>query len=184
MASYKRRAHSSDRGPALRKPRATQSETAGTTKASSPRGPRGKNNTSRKPANTHRASSHKRNGGHRVLKWVLGIFFGLIGLGLAIGIGVFAYLYATTEVPQPEKFALAEKTTVYYADGTTPIGSYAEQNREIISCEGLPDYVGNAIVASENRTFYTDKGLDLKGIARAFINNVTKGTRQGGSTIT
>ena len=35
-----------------------------------------------------------------------------------------------------------------------------------------------------NRTFYTDKGLDLKGIARAFINNVTKGTRQGGSTIT
>ena len=184
MASYKRRAHSSDRGPALRKPRATQSEAAGTTKASSPRGPRGKNNTSRKPANTHRASSHKRNGGHRVLKWVLGIFFGLIGLGLAIGIGVFAYLYATTEVPQPEKFALAEKTTVYYADGTTPIGSYAEQNREIISCEGLPDYVGNAIVASENRTFYTDKGLDLKGIARAFINNVTKGTRQGGSTIT
>lgn len=76
-----------------------------------------------------------------MLKWVLGIFFGLIGLGLAIGIGVFAYLYATTEVPQPEKFALAEKTTVYYADGTTPIGSYAEQNREIISCEGLPDYV-------------------------------------------
>lgn len=184
MASYKRRAHSSDRGPALRKPRATQSKTAGTTKTSSPRGPRGKNNTSRKPANTHRASRHKRNGGHRVLKWVLGIFFGLIGLGLAIGIGVFAYLYATTEVPQPEKFALAEKTTVYYADGTTPIGSYAEQNREIISCEGLPDYVGNAIVASENRTFYTDKGLDLKGIARAFINNVTKGTRQGGSTIT
>ena len=184
MASYKRRAHSSDRGPALRKPRATQSKTAGTTKTSSTRGPRGKNNTSRKPANTHRASSHKRNGGHRVLKWVLGIFFGLIGLGLAIGIGVFAYLYATTEVPQPEKFALAEKTTVYYADGTTPIGSYAEQNREIISCEGLPDYVGNAIVASENRTFYTDKGLDLKGIARAFINNVTKGTRQGGSTIT
>ncbi len=49
------------------------------------------------------------------------------------GIAVFAYLYTTTEVPQPEKFALAEKTTVYYADGTTAIGSYAEQNREIIS---------------------------------------------------
>ena len=115
---------------------------------------------------------------------MLGIFFSLIGLGLLAGIAVFAYLYTTTEVPQPEKFALAEKTTVYYADGTTAIGSYAEQNREIISCEGLPDYIGNAIVASENRTFYTDKGLDLKGIARAFINNVTKGTRQGGSTIT
>mgnify|MGYP006870783767 FL=1 len=70
---------------------------------------------------------------------MLGIFFSLIGLGLLAGIAVFAYLYTTTEVPQPEKFALAEKTTVYYADGTTAIGSYAEQNREIISCEGLPD---------------------------------------------
>ena len=32
---------------------------------------------------------------------------------------------------------------MYYNDGTTPIGSYAEQNREIISCADLPDYVGN-----------------------------------------
>ncbi|TPF95643.1 penicillin-binding protein [Bifidobacterium sp. UTBIF-78] len=115
---------------------------------------------------------------------MLGIFFGLIGLGVLTGCAAFAYLYTTTEVPQPEKFALAEKTTVYYADGTTPIGSYAEQNRQIISCEGLPKYLGNAIVASENRTFYTDHGVDLKGIARAFWNNVTTGTRQGGSTIT
>ena len=115
---------------------------------------------------------------------MLGIVFGLIGLGLVAGISAFAYLYITTEVPQPEKFALAEKTTVYYADGTTPIGSYAEQNRDIISCDSLPEYLGNAIVASENRSFYTDKGVDLKGIARAFWNNITTGTRQGGSTIT
>ncbi|QTB91998.1 penicillin-binding protein [Bifidobacterium saguini] len=115
---------------------------------------------------------------------MLRIFLGLFGIGLLAGVALFAYLYATTEVPQPEKFALAEKTTVYYSDGTTAIGSYAEQNREIISCTDLPDYIGNAIVASENRTFYTDKGIDLKGIARAFLNNVTTGTRQGGSTIT
>ena len=92
---------------------------------------------SHKASNSHRAPNRKKKntgkGKHRVLKWVLGIFFSLIGLGLLAGIAVFAYLYTTTEVPQPEKFALAEKTTVYYADGTTAIGSYAEQNREIIS---------------------------------------------------
>ena len=71
-----------------------------------------------------------------------------------------------------------------YADGKTKIGTFAEQNREIIDCSVLPKYVGQAVVASENRTFYTDRGIDLKGIARALINNVTKGTRQGGSTIT
>lgn len=189
MASYTRRAHSGGNGPALRQPRTAQSR-AGHSAQEGPYTPQESRSrhASHKASNSHRAPNRKKKntgkGKHRVLKWVLGIFFSLIGLGLLAGIAVFAYLYTTTEVPQPEKFALAEKTTVYYADGTTAIGSYAEQNREIISCEGLPDYIGNAIVASENRTFYTDKGLDLKGIARAFINNVTKGTRQGGSTIT
>ena len=113
---------------------------------------------------SHRAPKKTRKHKHLVLKWVLGIFAALI----AAGIGLFAYMYITTEIPQPEKFALAEKTTVYYNDGTTPIGSYAEQNREIISCADLPDYVGNAIVASEDRSFYTNKGIDPIGIARAF----------------
>ena len=80
---------------------------------------------------------------------MLGIFFspdwtGLAGRYRSIRIPVHHH-----RGPATRKFALAEKTTVYYADGTTAIGSYAEQNREIISCEGLPDYIGNAIVASE-----------------------------------
>ena len=94
------------------------------------------------------------------------------------------YLYATTEIPQPESIAVAENTTVYYADGTTPIGTFSEQNREIIDCSVLPDYVGQAVVASEDRSFYTNRGIDLVGIARAFWNNLTTGSRQGGSTIT
>lgn len=117
---------------------------------------------------------------HLILKWVLGI----IGALLALGIGAFAYLYATTEIPQPESIAVAENTTVYYADGTTPIGTFSEQNREIIDCSVLPDYVGQAVVASEDRSFYTNRGIDLVGIARAFWNNLTTGSRQGGSTIT
>ena len=117
---------------------------------------------------------------HRLLKWTLA----LLGLVLVAGAATFAYLYLTTEIIPPEKQALAQKTTVYYADGTTPIGTYANQNREIIDCAVLPKYVGNAVVASENRTFYKDNGIDLKGISRALFNNVTKGTRQGGSTIT
>lgn len=143
------------------------------------------------PEGTHRGGGIHRSPGskgpkakgrkkHLILKWTLGI----IGLFLAVGIGAFAYLYATIEIPQPETIALAEKTSVYYADGKTKIGTFAEQNREIIDCSVLPKYVGQAVVASENRTFYTDRGIDLKGIARALINNVTKGTRQGGSTIT
>lgn len=115
-----------------------------------------------------------------ILRWIL-IAFAVL---LTAGIATFAVLYATIQVPGPEKMAMAQKTTVYYADGTTPIGTFAQQNREIIECSALPDYVGNSIVASENRTFWSDKGIDLKGIGRALLNNITKGTRQGGSTIT
>lgn len=172
--AYKRKAHSAS---------STSSAKPRTRTASSTRADKTSNSAKRPPSRSpkkHKAA--KKN--HRVLKWVLGIVLCVLGLGILSGCAAFAYLYATTEIPQPEKFALAEKTTVYYADGTTPIGSYAEQNREIISCTDLPDYVGNSIVASENRTFYTDKGIDLKGILRALWTNITTGSRQGGSTIT
>ncbi|MFC0126149.1 transglycosylase domain-containing protein [Bifidobacterium apri] len=133
---------------------------------------------------THRAEGKgpktRVKGRHLILKWSLG----LICTFIAVAAGAFAYLYVTTEIPQPEKVAMAAKTTVYYADGTTPIGSYAAQNREIINCSTLPKYVGQAIVASENRTFYQDRGIDLRGIARALLTNLRTGSRQGGSTIT
>ncbi len=93
-------------------------------------------------------------------------------------------MYVTTDIPQPDKIAMADKTKVYYADGKTEIGSFAEQNREIINCSVLKPYVGNAIIASENRSFYKDSGIDLKGIGRAIIHNVTSKGRWGGSTIT
>ena len=146
--------------------------------------------TTNTPAARHyRGGNHRTNGRgpklkgrrkHLILKWILG----LIGAGIVAGIGLFAYLYITTEIPQPEKVAMAENTTVYYNDGTTELGTFSKQNRTIIQCSALPKYVGNAIVASENRTFYKDNGIDLKGITRALINNLTTGTRQGGSTIT
>lgn len=112
----------------------------------------------------------------RFLPLLAALFLGVTGfLGIA---------YARTTIPSPESIALAQKTTVYYSDGVTPIGSFSGQNRQIIPCATLPSYVGNAVVASENRTFWTDSGIDLRGIARALINNVTTGSRQGGSTIT
>lgn len=85
--------------------------------------------------------------------------------------------------PEPEKFALAEKTTVYYADGTTELSVAANRTAKS-STVRYCRIMGNAIVASEDRSFYTNKGIDLYGIARALYTNLTTGSRQGGSTIT
>ncbi|RSX55149.1 penicillin-binding protein [Bifidobacterium dolichotidis] len=155
--------------------RSTRSANSARTSSQRPQnsGPR------RKAPNQHSKDTNRKRKG---LWWKIPV--GIIGALLVAGLAVFAYLYATTSIPQPDKIALAEKTTVYYSDGTTKIGSYADQNREIIDCSVLPDYVGKAIVASEDRSFYTNKGIDPIGITRALINNLSGGARQGGSTIT
>ncbi len=114
------------------------------------------------------------------------IGWGILGcavVGMVLGVVAFAIAFAMIKVPEPGEFALAQKTTVYYSDGTTPLGSFSEIDRTIIDTSTLPDYVGNAVVASEDRTFYTNSGIDLRGIARAVINNVSGGAPQGGSTL-
>lgn len=113
----------------------------------------------------------------------LGIVFTVLG-ALIAGLAAFLVLYMRLDVPAADEVALAQTTTVYYSDGTTTMGTFSDIDRKIIDTSTLPDYVGNAIVASEDRTFYTNAGIDFKGIFRALLNNVSGGGRQGGSTLT
>ncbi len=104
--------------------------------------------------------------------------------GIAMVVGMVAVAYALVDVPKPNEFAQAQTSTVYYADGTTAMGEFAEVDRTIIDPTTLPDYVGNAVVASEDRSFYTNSGVDPKGIIRALWNNLKGGATQGASTLT
>ncbi len=121
----------------------------------------------------------KRSVGRRI---GLGIVFTFLGI-VIVGLGAFLYLYTALDVPAADDVALAQTTKVYYADGQTEMGSLSQINRTIIDASTLPPYVGESVVASEDRTFFTNSGIDVKGIARALVNNVTTGSRQGGSTL-
>jgi membrane peptidoglycan carboxypeptidase len=49
----------------------------------------------------------------------------------------------------------------------------------------MPEYVQRAFVAAEDKRFYQHKGIDERGLIRAFITNIAEpGRPQGGSTIT
>ncbi len=64
-------------------------------------------------------------------------------------------------------------------------GSFATQDRESIPLSDMPASIQAAVIAAEDRTFYTNRGIDFKGIVRAARNNATSGEIQGGaSTIT
>ncbi len=147
---------------------------------------------SRKGSAASSASRHRRlvdyprQGRRGAARWVpswhlvTGTLIGLVFLAL----GGVAAAYAAVQVPEPDAFVTAQRTTVYYSDGTTPIGTFAEARRESVDFAALPAHVGSAVVASEDRTFWQNRGVDLRGIARAFLNNVRGQATQGGSTLT
>ncbi|WP_051767808.1 transglycosylase domain-containing protein [Amycolatopsis vancoresmycina] len=74
-------------------------------------------------------------------------------------------------------------TTVTDRDGT-PIATLYAQYRLPVAAAGIATTVKAAIVAVEDRRFYTEGGVDLQGMLRAAVNDSTGGALQGASTIT
>jgi penicillin-binding protein 1A len=65
-----------------------------------------------------------------------------------------------------------------------PIGILSEQNRVIVTPEQIPQIVKEAVISIEDKRFMTNSGIDIRGIARAFVQDTLhKGTVQGASTI-
>ncbi|HEY3529289.1 MAG TPA: transglycosylase domain-containing protein [Nocardioides sp.] len=116
----------------------------------------------------------------KIAKWCL-----IVALaGSLVLIGVFVYLYKTTAIPDPNKDFQTQSSFVYYSDGKTQVGQYATQNRQIIPLSEMPSNLKDAVVAAEDRTFWTNHGIDPKGIIRAAFNDARGGATQGASTIT
>ncbi|MHA6513560.1 transglycosylase domain-containing protein [Tessaracoccus sp. Z1128] len=115
-----------------------------------------------------------------------------IGLGALVlfiiaglsGLGAFAYLYSSTDLPDPNADFQTNTTFLYYDDGTTQLGSLAVQNRVTLDYAEMPQLMKDAVVAAENRSFWEDPGFSATGIARSVASIATGGELQGGSTIT
>jgi membrane peptidoglycan carboxypeptidase len=134
----------------------------------------------RKPKSAHPRPGTTKRRLLKAAKW--GLIAALTGSLLLIG--VFVYLYKTTTIPDPNKDFQTQSSFVFYGDGKTEIGQYATQNRQIIPLSEMPQNLQNAVVAAEDRTFYTNHGIDPKGIIRAAFNDARGGATQGASTIT
>ncbi|MDL5159169.1 transglycosylase domain-containing protein [Actinomycetospora termitidis] len=74
-------------------------------------------------------------------------------------------------------------TTVTDMNGA-PIAYLYDQNRQIVRSEQISVTMKAAIVAIEDRRFFSESGLDPRSIARALVNNGTGGSTQGASTLT
>ncbi|MFD9516444.1 transglycosylase domain-containing protein [Streptomyces sp. NPDC059979] len=104
-------------------------------------------------------------------------FFAVLVAGTGIGI-------AMVGTPDPNKAAKAQNNVFYWSDGTQMVATGGSMNRQIVQISSIPRSMRDAVIAAENESFETDKGVDPMGIARAVWNMATGGSTQGGSTIT
>jgi membrane peptidoglycan carboxypeptidase len=109
------------------------------------------------------------------------IFLG--GFGFVAGSTLFAIAYFTVSIPDPNAYVNSQATIIQYANGEE-IGRVGAQNRTIVSLTKIPLHLREAVMAAEDRDFYTNKAFSPIGILRALKNNLLGGSLQGGSTIT
>ncbi len=107
----------------------------------------------------------------------------LAGFGFIAGAVLFALAYFTVEIPDPNAYVNSQSTIIQYSNGTE-IGRVGTQNRQIVPLAKIPLNVRHAVLAAEDRNFYSNRAFSITGILRAVVNNLKGGSLQGGSTIT
>jgi membrane peptidoglycan carboxypeptidase len=112
-----------------------------------------------------------------------GIF--LAGFGFIAGATLFAFAWFTVSIPDPNAYVNSQSTVIQYSNGSE-IGRVGTQNRQILPLAKIPLRLRYAVMAAEDRNFYSNRAFSPTGVARALFNNLKSGdlTGEGGSTIT
>ncbi|MFJ2934816.1 transglycosylase domain-containing protein [Streptomyces sp. NPDC087219] len=126
-------------------------------------------------------SKVRKRGLRRFFSWkkLLGTFFVVCLLAM----GALYVVYLLVPVPTANAEATMQSNIYKYADGKV-LARTGRINREIVGLDRIPLQVQKAFVAAENKTFYKDNGVDIKGTTRAAWSTITGKGKQGGSTIT
>ncbi|MFC7545863.1 transglycosylase domain-containing protein [Plantactinospora sp. GCM10030261] len=102
------------------------------------------------------------------------------GWGLATVTRPYADLPANLDTPSNP-----QRSYLYANDGRTLITTYFAENRQDVPLQAVAPIMRHAMVAAEDTRFYQHRGVDLRGVVRAFVANRVGGeTRQGASTLT
>jgi len=127
---------------------------------------------------------HKRGVRHWLPSWKL--VLGTSATFAVLLVAGFLVALSQTEIPKPNGDAVQQATIFTYADASTQI-THIGTNRRPVTFDQIPLVVRQAVLAAEDRTFYSDPGVSPLGLLRALKNDLTSsgdGNLQGGSTIT
>jgi membrane peptidoglycan carboxypeptidase len=118
-------------------------------------------------------------------KWVRRGSYVALALCILLPIVTFAMAYVIVDIPKPGDIRTNQVSTILASDGSELAKIVPpEGNRVDVNIDQVPVQVRNAVMAAEDRDFYTNPGFSFTGFLRAFKNNIFGGDLQGGSTIT
>ncbi|MGI9125380.1 MAG: transglycosylase domain-containing protein [Mycobacterium sp.] len=104
---------------------------------------------------------------------------------VVLPIVTFALAYMIVDVPKPGDIRTNQVSTILASDGSEIAKIVPpEGNRVDVDINQVPIHVRNAVMAAEDRDFYSNPGFSISGFARALSNNLFGNDIQGGSTIT
>ena len=108
------------------------------------------------------------------------LLLGLISFVFGMFVAVASDLPSLTRFSQFKN----EQSSYLYDDVGHPIGVLSQQNRVIVTPSQIPQIAKEAVISIEDKRFLTNSGVDIRGIARAFVQDIEhKGSVQGASTI-
>jgi Membrane carboxypeptidase (penicillin-binding protein) len=126
---------------------------------------------------------------NRLVRLVTILVLGGLGLGvcvvaLAPGFEKIAASAQYSGKVGPQLRALEDPTTVYDVNGAE-YERLGDLDRQPVALAAVPRMVRQAVISTEDRTFYSNDGIDVRSAVRALASNVgAGGIEQGGSTIT
>ncbi|MFF9237285.1 transglycosylase domain-containing protein [Streptomyces sp. NPDC014801] len=124
----------------------------------------------------------KRTGWRRLVPtWRM--LLGTLVLGIVVIAGLFLLGYSMVKIPSANAMATKQSNVYFYADGTE-IARDGEINRENVSLAQVSKAAQHAVLAAEDRDFYSESAVDPKAMIRAGWNTATGKGKQSGSTIT
>jgi len=113
-----------------------------------------------------------------------GITLGVCFVALGPGVSKLAASAKYTGTVAPKLRPLEGPTTLYDANGNV-MDRLGDLDRTPVDLDAVPKVLVTSVIATEDRTFYNNPGVDIRASIRAFLSNVDSGgIGQGGSTIT
>ncbi|MER5176913.1 transglycosylase domain-containing protein [Streptomyces sp. NPDC002896] len=124
----------------------------------------------------------KRTGWRRAVPTWRTVIGSCLGLAL-LCIGAFAAGYLLVQIPPANAAAVAQSNVYLYSDGS-PLARDGDVNRENVALASIPKTVQHAVLAAEDRDFYSEPAVDPAAMIRGAWNTLIGKGKQSGSTIT